>query len=151
MALLYYMFVGISICFFHSYPLFTGAFMVNVCSYSLWVHNICFKCIDFISLFIYLTYPLSLCLRSVCVQLWVIFLLVSIRGQAIYNIGKLRASPVHRNSRRTQLVDAVKAGHKPGSVCNPSKPGGGDAVRPSLPRFLPFTQNILRQPIPENF
>ena len=33
---------------------------------------------------------------------------------------------------------------------NPLKHGGGGAVLPSLPCFLPFTHNILRQPIPEN-
>ena len=35
-------------------------------------------------------------------------------------------------------------------LLKPSKHGGGDAERPSLPCFLLFNQNILRQPIPEN-
>jgi len=33
---------------------------------------------------------------------------------------------------------------------NPLKYGVGGAVRPYLPFSLPFTQNIMRQPIPEN-
>ena len=33
---------------------------------------------------------------------------------------------------------------------NPLKHGGGGAVRPSLPFFLPFTQNYYEAPIPEN-
>ena len=38
-----------------------------------------------------------------------------------------------------------------GPVVNPSKHGGGGSVGPFLPCLLPFTQYILRQPIPENF
>ena len=34
---------------------------------------------------------------------------------------------------------------------NPLTMGGGGAVRPSLPFFLPFTQNYLEAPIPENY
>ena len=34
-------------------------------------------------------------------------------------------------------------------VLTPQTMGGG-AVRPSLPCFLPFTQNYLEVPIPEN-
>ena len=33
---------------------------------------------------------------------------------------------------------------------NPLKHGGGRAVRPSPPFYLPFTQTIMRHPIPEN-
>ena len=65
------------------------------------------------------------------------------KGINVFQIWKLKFSRSHTTFKCKKMGDFNK-------ILSPLNHGGGGAVRPSLPFFLPFTQNYLEAPIPEN-